>query len=76
MCVCVRVCVCVCVCVYLHNIHTYINKYYIHCKATDWINFPHYTTAHPKSIINNIPYSQALVLKKICTKIYNVIVIV
>ena len=35
----------------------------------DRINFQHYTCDHPRSLIKSIPYSQALQLKKFCTKI-------
>ena len=38
----------------------------VYCKPTDRINFLHYTSAHPRSLIKSIPYSQALRLKKIC----------
>ena len=35
----------------------------------DRINFQHYTCDHPRSLIKSIPYSQALHLKKFCTKV-------
>ena len=37
----------------------------VYCKPTDRRNFLHYTSAHPRSLIKSIPYSQALRLKKI-----------
>ena len=40
----------------------------VYCKPTDRINFLHYTSAHPKSLIKSIPYIQALHLKNICTE--------
>ena len=40
----------------------------MYCKSTDQINFLHYTSSYPKSLIKSIPYSQALRLKKICTE--------
>ena len=38
----------------------------VYCEPTDQRNFLHYTSAHPRSLIKSIPYSQALRLKKIC----------
>ena len=40
----------------------------VYCKPTDRRNFLHYTSAHPRSLIKSIPYSQALRLKKICAE--------
>ena len=40
----------------------------VYCKPTDRRSFLHYTSAHPRSLIKSIPYSQALPLKKICAK--------
>ena len=40
----------------------------VYCKPTDRRNFLHYTSAHPRSLIKSIPYSQALHLKKICAE--------
>ena len=40
----------------------------VYCKPTCRRNFVHYTSAHPRSLIKIIPYSQALRLKKICTE--------
>ena len=40
----------------------------VYCKPTDRRNFLHYTSAHPRSLLKNIPYSQALRLKKICAE--------
>ena len=40
----------------------------IYCKPTDPRNFLHYTSAHPRSLIKSILYSQALRLVKICTE--------
>ena len=37
-----------------------------YCKPTDQRNFLHYTSAHCRSQIKSIPYSQDLRLKKIC----------
>ena len=43
----------------------------VYCKPTDRRNFLHCTSAHPRSLIKSIPYSQALRLKKICAKTSN-----
>ena len=40
----------------------------VYCKPTDRRNFLHYTSAHPRSLIKSIPYSQVLSLKKICAE--------
>ena len=40
----------------------------VYCKPTDWRNFLHYTSAHPRSLIKSIPHSEALRLKKICAE--------
>ena len=40
-----------------------------YCKSTDRRNFPHSTSAHPRSQIKSIPYSQALRLKKSLSKL-------
>ena len=40
----------------------------VYCKPTDRRNFLHCTSAHPRSLIKSIPYSQVLRLKKNCTK--------
>ena len=40
----------------------------LYTKPTDKRNFLHYKSAHPKSLKDNIPYSQALRLKKICSE--------
>ena len=40
----------------------------VYCKRTGRRNFLHYTSAHPRSLIKSIPYSQALCLKKLCAK--------
>ena len=37
-------------------------------KPTDTHNYLHYKSAHPKHLKNSLPYSQALRLRKICTK--------
>ena len=37
-------------------------------KQTDQRNFWNPTSAHPKSLINSIPFSEALQLKKICSE--------
>ena len=36
----------------------------VYCKPTDRRNFLHYTSAHPRSLINSVPYNKALRLKK------------
>ena len=40
----------------------------VYCKPADRINFLHYSSAHPRSSIESIPYSQALRMKKICAE--------
>ena len=40
----------------------------IYGKPTDRANFLDPTSAHPKSLINSIPFSQALQLRKICSE--------
>ena len=40
----------------------------IYWKPTDRRNFLDSTSAHPKPLINSIPFSQALRLKKICSE--------
>ena len=40
----------------------------VYRKPTDRRNFLYYTSAHPRSLIKTIPYSQALHLKKVCTE--------
>ena len=40
----------------------------VYCEPTDWRNFPHYTSVHPRSLIKIIPYCQALRLEKIRTE--------
>ena len=40
----------------------------VYCKPTDRRNFLHYTSAHPRSLIKSILYSQAFRLKNICTE--------
>ena len=40
----------------------------INQKPRDWINFLDPTSTHPRSLINSIPLSQALQLKKICSE--------
>ena len=39
----------------------------IYRKSTDHQNFHHIGSDHPKSLKDNIPYSQALRIKRICT---------
>ena len=39
-----------------------------YCKPTDRINFLHYTSPHPRFLIKNIPHSQTLRMKNICTE--------
>ena len=41
----------------------------VFCKLTDWRNFLHYASAHPRSLIQSISYSQGFCLKNICTEI-------
>ena len=41
----------------------------VFCKPKDCKNFLHHKFAHPKPLIESIPYCQTLRLKKICTKI-------
>ena len=36
----------------------------VYCKLTDRRNFLHYTSAHPRSLMKSMQYSQALCLKK------------
>ena len=40
----------------------------VYCKSTDRRNFLHYISAHPRSLIKSISYSQAFRLKKICAE--------
>ena len=40
----------------------------VYCKPTDRRNFLHYTSAHPRSFLTSITFSQALRLKKICAE--------
>ena len=41
----------------------------VYCKSTDRRNFLHSTSAHPRSQIKSIPYSQALRLNKSLSKL-------
>ena len=40
----------------------------LYTKPTDTHNYLHYKSAHPKHLKNSLPYSQALRLRRICTK--------
>ena len=53
--------------------HIYINENRqlqttLFTKPTDTHNYLHYKSAHPRHLRNSLPYSQALRLRRICTK--------
>ena len=49
------------------------NTMYHYLQKTRWHNFLHHDSAHPKSLKDGIPFSQAFLIKRICSKTSEVI---